>query len=68
MHFAYILPFYIWFGIMIKMQHKEERFLFVAYPLIALGAAVSLVILMEFSKRIIASILGRVKVIFHRLF
>eukprot|EP01117_Protostelium_nocturnum_P006465 TRINITY_DN2327_c0_g2_i4.p1 TRINITY_DN2327_c0_g2~~TRINITY_DN2327_c0_g2_i4.p1 ORF type:complete len:453 (-),score=40.07 TRINITY_DN2327_c0_g2_i4:251-1609(-) len=38
-----LLPLYIWMGIMLKMAHKEERFLFVIYPLLCLAAAVSLV-------------------------
>ncbi|KAJ8473074.1 hypothetical protein ONZ45_g16435 [Pleurotus djamor] len=37
-----LLPFYIWFGILSSQAHKEERFMFPAYPLLCLNAAVSL--------------------------
>ncbi|KAL0581041.1 mannosyltransferase [Marasmius crinis-equi] len=35
-------PFYIWFGILTAQPHKEERFMFPAYPLLAFNAAVTL--------------------------
>jgi len=35
----YTAGFYIWLGIMLRMPHKEERFLFVVYPLLCLAAA-----------------------------
>lgn len=35
----YLSPFYLWFLAMSKLAHKEERFLFVVYPLICFGAA-----------------------------
>lgn len=35
----YLSPFYIWFFIMQTRPHKEERFLYVVYPLIALSGA-----------------------------
>lgn len=37
-----LLPFYLWFGIFTMQPHKEERFLFVAYPLICLNASIAL--------------------------
>ncbi|KAK1233678.1 mannosyltransferase [Marasmius sp. AFHP31] len=37
-----LAPFYIWFGILTAQPHKEERFMFPAYPLIAFNAAVAL--------------------------
>ncbi|KAI9484605.1 Alg9-like mannosyltransferase family-domain-containing protein [Zychaea mexicana] len=37
-----LLPFYIWFTIFTLQPHKEERFLYVAYPFIVLNAAISL--------------------------
>ncbi|KAI8148525.1 Alg9-like mannosyltransferase family-domain-containing protein [Fennellomyces sp. T-0311] len=37
-----LLPFYIWFTIFTLQPHKEERFLYVAYPFIALNASISL--------------------------
>lgn len=33
---------WLWLGVMISRPHKEERFLFPVYPLIALGAAVTI--------------------------
>jgi alpha-1,2-mannosyltransferase len=45
---VYFLPMYIWFSFMtFYLDHKEERFLFVIYPLYCLAAAVTLVILLS---------------------
>ena len=40
--FFRVLPMYFWFGIFARQPHKEERFLFVMYPFIALNAAIAL--------------------------
>jgi alpha-1,2-mannosyltransferase len=37
-----IAPFYLWFAILTLQPHKEERFMFPAYPLICFNAAVTL--------------------------
>jgi len=37
-----LTPYYMWFGFMTYLPHKEERFLFVVYPFICLAGAVSL--------------------------
>ncbi|TPX60331.1 hypothetical protein PhCBS80983_g01858 [Powellomyces hirtus] len=37
-----LLPVYLWLGIFTLQPHKEERFLFVVYPLICLNAAMTL--------------------------
>jgi len=37
-----LLPAYLWLGIVFSRPHKEERFLFPIYPLLAIGAAVFL--------------------------
>eukprot|EP00002_Diphylleia_rotans_P004289 TRINITY_DN1309_c0_g2_i8.p1 TRINITY_DN1309_c0_g2~~TRINITY_DN1309_c0_g2_i8.p1 ORF type:complete len:469 (-),score=73.52 TRINITY_DN1309_c0_g2_i8:267-1673(-) len=37
-----LLPMYIWIGFMSIIPHKEERFIFVVYPLICLNGAVGL--------------------------
>lgn len=37
-----LLPFYIWLGILTAQAHKEERFMFPAYPLLCFNAAVTL--------------------------
>jgi alpha-1,2-mannosyltransferase len=36
-----ISPFYMWFGIFTIQPHKEERFMYPAYPFLALNAAIS---------------------------
>ncbi|KAG5637645.1 hypothetical protein H0H81_003722 [Sphagnurus paluster] len=37
-----LLPFYLWLGILTLQPHKEERFMFPAYPLLCFNAAVTL--------------------------
>ncbi|KAG0238527.1 mannosyltransferase [Actinomortierella wolfii] len=37
-----LLPFYLWFAIFTAQPHKEERFLFVVYPLICFNAVMTL--------------------------
>jgi alpha-1,2-mannosyltransferase len=37
-----LLPLYVWIGILTAQPHKEERFMFPAYPLICFNAAVTL--------------------------
>lgn len=37
-----ITPFYLWFAIFTLQPHKEERFMFPAYPFLALNAAMAL--------------------------
>ncbi|TFK30934.1 asparagine-linked glycosylation 9 protein isoform a [Coprinopsis marcescibilis] len=37
-----LAPFYLWLGILTLQAHKEERFMFPAYPLLCLNAAVCL--------------------------
>ena len=37
-----LAPLYIWFGILSLQPHKEERFMFPAYPLLCFNAAVAL--------------------------
>lgn len=36
-----VAPFYLWFAIFSLQPHKEERFMYPAYPLVALSAALS---------------------------
>jgi alpha-1,2-mannosyltransferase len=44
----YISPMYLWFAFMTYfLEHKEERFLFVIYPLFCLAASLSVVILLS---------------------
>jgi alpha-1,2-mannosyltransferase len=39
--FVFITPFYMWLGIFSLQPHKEERFMYPAYPFLALNAAIS---------------------------
>ena len=43
---VFISPFYLWLGIFTLQPHKEERFMYPAYPALALNAAMSLHILL----------------------
>ncbi|KAJ5901843.1 GPI mannosyltransferase [Penicillium taxi] len=38
---ALVAPFYMWLGIFTLQPHKEERFMYPAYPFLALNAALS---------------------------
>jgi alpha-1,2-mannosyltransferase len=38
---AYLAPFYLWLAIFSLQPHKEERFMYPAYPALALNAAVA---------------------------
>jgi alpha-1,2-mannosyltransferase len=40
--FKYTSPAWLWLAIFMRMAHKEERFLFVIYPLLCLSASLSL--------------------------
>ncbi|KAG7122032.1 Alpha-1 like protein [Verticillium longisporum] len=42
----FISPFYLWLGIFTSQPHKEERFMYPAYPFLAINAAMSLHILL----------------------
>lgn len=44
--FVFLTPFYLWLGIFTLQPHKEERFMYPAYPALALNAAVSLHVLL----------------------
>ena len=37
-----VLPLYLWLGLLMTQPHKEERFLYPAYPLVCVNAAVTL--------------------------
>jgi alpha-1,2-mannosyltransferase len=39
---VFVLPFYMWLAIFTLQPHKEERFMYPAYPFLALNAAVSM--------------------------
>ncbi|EGX45799.1 hypothetical protein AOL_s00117g4 [Orbilia oligospora ATCC 24927] len=42
LQFVLLLPFYLWFGIFSLQPHKEERFMFPAYPALCINAAMSM--------------------------
>jgi len=39
---VFVTPFYLWLAIFSAQAHKEERFMYPAYPLLCLNAAISL--------------------------
>jgi len=43
----YVSPFHIWFTFFTTLPHKEERFLFVVYPLCCVAAAIALEYLIQ---------------------
>mmetsp|Transcript_18208 Transcript_18208/g.46227 ORF Transcript_18208/g.46227 Transcript_18208/m.46227 type:complete len:632 (-) Transcript_18208:55-1950(-) len=55
----YFSPMYVWLILMSCQPHKEERFLFVIYPLICLAAAASLVILLNILQALCGAFLQR---------
>ena len=56
-------PFYMWFAIFTLQPHKEERFMFPAYPFLALNAAISSHMLLSwFGSSDLKTLVGRVPV------
>ena len=45
---VFISPFYIWIAIFTTQPHKEERFMYPAYPFLALNAAIGLHIILAY--------------------
>lgn len=43
-----VTPFYMWLGIFTIQPHKEERFMYPAYPFLALNAAISVHLLLSY--------------------
>ncbi|KAI1740813.1 glycosyltransferase family 22 protein [Xylaria scruposa] len=65
---VFLAPFYMWLGIFTLQPHKEERFMYPAYPFLALNAALALhIILSAFGnsdpKTIIGMIPARLKLL-----
>jgi alpha-1,2-mannosyltransferase len=44
---VFVAPFYMWLGIFTAQPHKEERFMYPAYPFLALNAAMSVHIILS---------------------
>ena len=69
----FMSPFYLWLAIFTFQPHKEERFMYPAYPALALNAAMSLhIILAAFGqsdpKTLIGKIPARLKLLFVSIF
>ncbi|PYH83191.1 hypothetical protein BO82DRAFT_332656 [Aspergillus uvarum CBS 121591] len=45
---ALITPFYMWFAIFTAQPHKEERFMYPAYPFLALNASISVHMILSY--------------------
>jgi alpha-1,2-mannosyltransferase len=45
---VFLSPFYLWLGIFTLQPHKEERFMYPAYPALALNAAMALHIILAY--------------------
>jgi alpha-1,2-mannosyltransferase len=57
----FMTPFYLWLGIFSFQPHKEERFMYPAYPTLALNAAMALhIILAAFGQSDPKSLIGKI--------
>ncbi|KAF9084521.1 mannosyltransferase [Mortierella sp. AD031] len=54
-------PFYLWFAIFTAQPHKEERFLFVVYPLICFNAVMTLFMVQKLVQRALDRFVTRSK-------
>lgn len=58
---VFMSPFYIWLGIFSSQPHKEERFMYPAYPALALNAAMALhIILAAFGQSDPSTLIGKI--------
>ncbi|KAL7310854.1 mannosyltransferase [Mucor circinelloides] len=46
-----LIPFYLWLTVFSLQAHKEERFMYVAYPVVALNAAISIFLIRSWASR-----------------
>ncbi|KAL6816191.1 glycosyltransferase family 22 protein [Trichoderma camerunense] len=65
---VFVAPFYMWLGIFTAQPHKEERFMYPAYPFLALNAAISVHIILytlgsSNATTLIGKISGRLKLL-----
>ncbi|ROT42223.1 family 22 glycosyltransferase [Sodiomyces alkalinus F11] len=59
--FVFMAPFYLWLAIFTLQPHKEERFMYPAYPFLALNGAIALHIILTSLGRVSAgTFLGKV--------
>ncbi|MDP2436183.1 MAG: hypothetical protein Q8P67_10605, partial [archaeon] len=56
---AHLAPMFAWLALMLYLPHKEERFLYVIYPMVVLNAALSLVVLLRASAILVQRLLPR---------
>lgn len=56
---CYLLPVYMWFGLMSSQAHKEERFLFPIYPLLCFAAALGLTSFHAAADRVHFGLIGK---------
>jgi alpha-1,2-mannosyltransferase len=54
-----ISPCFLWLGAISALPHKEERFLYIVYPLLCLGAAASLDICFRAARKVLGSRISR---------
>lgn len=60
-----LTPFYMWLGIFIVQPHKEERFMYPAYPFLALNASIAFHMLLSYiGSNNAKELIGRVPVQF----
>lgn len=57
--FLRLAPFYFWFAIFTLQPHKEERFLYVAYPLVCVNAAIALLFFRDLVESLLTNLVGR---------
>ncbi|KAI2628428.1 mannosyl transferase [Xylaria nigripes] len=58
---VFLAPFYMWLGIFTLQPHKEERFMYPAYPFLALNAAVAFhIVLSAFGSSDAKTIIGKI--------
>lgn len=65
-----LLPFYLWFGLLTAQAHKEERFMFPAFPLVCFNAATTLYLSRGWFERAFIKITSspyRVRTFHHRV-
>lgn len=63
-----VAPFYMWFGIFTVQPHKEERFMYPAYPFLALNAALAFHLILTYigssnPKEIIGRVPAKLKLV-----
>jgi alpha-1,2-mannosyltransferase len=66
---VFTTPFYLWLAIFSLQPHKEERFMYPAYPFLCLNAAIAMHVLLCYigasdSSQIMGKISGRIKLAF----